>query len=807
MADFRARILAELDEQRVQPDLDRIGQNHTLTLRNLAVDQNSVNNVIRQIQRSLDNHQFNININFPNIQNQSQQAGNNAGNGFSRGMRQGISNILNNTQDEIQRMQNILHNMNFDNNSIDVVTRDLDRMNLSISRIITNIDQNGNIRLTVRGIDEFGDVVTQIRRFENNSGSITNLGKTIAQSFDTGEAAARAFREETQYAYSRMRELNKEYQNLRIAELKLDPRVDITQLEELHTQIEQIENEYHALYELFNERLTPFQQNNLWQDGLKLNSALYRTDAKIEDSARLERERETANALQDSYDELYATAKEISKLQIDIAKIDPTSGEKEIAVLTEKLKRLVQAYDDIQQSINGSLSPEQLGNLSKIVYDTNDELNRLAAKAADKKGALATASQIGNLDNKMAVWLSKNSKAAKDYGASIEALRNRIKELSSSGEMLEADLKSIEQEFKDVTAAATLAGKTGKSFADIFQSSFERITQYITIDRLFEHFVDALKGMASNVYDIDTAMTGLKKVTDETSERYDRFLKNSAASAKELKRSISSIVEQTAEWTKLGYSLDEAEELAKLSSVYANVADVTDSTAVSDMVSTMKAFSLETEDAVTIIDSMNQLGNQFATDAASLGEGLSRAASSMNVAGSDLYETLAMLTGGAEITQNAAEFGNFLKVASMRIRGMAGELESLGEEVDDSVESISKVQTQILNLTHGKVNIFDDQGEFRNYYEIMKEIADVMDDLTSTEQASLTELLFGKQRGNQGAALIQAFQSGQIEKAYKSAINSAGSAMAEQSRWAESLEADILPHCIEICNKNTFNCR
>lgn len=120
---------------------------------------------------------------------------------------------------------------------------------------------------------------------------------------------------------------------------------------------------------------------------------------------------------------------------------------------------------------------------------------------------------------------------------------------------------------------------------------------------------------------------------------------------------------------------------------------------------------------------------------------------------------------------------------------MKGELEELGEEVDESVDSISKVQTQILNLTGGRVNIFDDTGEFRDYYDIMKDIAEVMDDLTSSDRSSLTEILFGKMRGNQGQALIQAFQSGQIGKAYEAALNSAGSASAEQVRWMESLEA------------------
>ena len=120
---------------------------------------------------------------------------------------------------------------------------------------------------------------------------------------------------------------------------------------------------------------------------------------------------------------------------------------------------------------------------------------------------------------------------------------------------------------------------------------------------------------------------------------------------------------------------------------------------------------------------------------------------------------------------------------------MKGELEDLGEEVDDSIDSISKVQTQILNLTHGQVNIFDNTGQFRDYYEIMEEISAIHDKLSSTEQASLDEILFGKQRANQGAALIQAFQSGQIQKALDAAMNSQGSAIEEQSKWMTSMEA------------------
>lgn len=183
--------------------------------------------------------------------------------------------------------------------------------------------------------------------------------------------------------------------------------------------------------------------------------------------------------------------------------------------------------------------------------------------------------------------------------------------------------------------------------------------------------------------------------------------------------------------------------------------------------------------------------NEFATSSRDLGEGLSNSASAMALGGNSLEKTLALLTGGSEITQEAGELGNALKIGQMRVMGMKGDLEKLGEEVDENVESISKMQTHILNLTSGKVNIFDSNNEFKEYYDILEDVSEIYDDLSSTDRADLLETLFGKQRGNQGAALIQAFQSGQIQKALKATENAAGSAMQEQERWMQSMEADF----------------
>lgn len=160
----------------------------------------------------------------------------------------------------------------------------------------------------------------------------------------------------------------------------------------------------------------------------------------------------------------------------------------------------------------------------------------------------------------------------------------------------------------------------------------------------------------------------------------------------------------------------------------------------------------------------------------------------MAAAGNDLHQTLAILTGAGEITQNVSELSGSLQVISMRLRGMKDELQSIGEEYED-IESITKIQEQISNLTNGSVNILNVDGSFKSTYDQLKEISEIYFDLSESDRADLTEILFGKNRSNQGIAILQAFQSGEIQKAYEASVKSAGSAMEEQEKWLESLEA------------------
>lgn len=412
-----------------------------------------------------------------------------------------------------------------------------------------------------------------------------------------------------------------------------------------------------------------------------------------------------------------------------------------------------------------------------------------------KKDLNETASAIGKIVsesrqlskiNTVKTWADNNTKAMKMFGDQIQDIITKMGKANLSL----SEFKGLDASFNKIKIASRDMNLLGKTWGDSFRADAGKFASWLLPSGGIMAIINGLRKMKESIVDIDTAMTNLYKVSDETSSKYRQLLQSSNVEAQRLGRTVSSLIEQTATWKKLGFTIDESSDLAKVSSIYSNVGEVSDDVAVSDLVTAMKAFNIAGSDSITIVDSLNKLGNEFATDAASLGEGLKNSASSLRLAGNDINQTLAMLTGGTEIIQNAGEMGNALKILSMRIRGMRGELEDLGEEYDN-VESISKIQTQILNRTGGTVNIFDNAGNFKSTYEILKGISEVWDKISQTDQADLLEVIAGKQRGNSVAALIQSFQSGQVQKALEASINSTGSAYEEQEKWLESIEAKL----------------
>ena len=623
--------------------------------------------------------------------------------------------------------------------------------------------------------------------------TIKDLDSAISNVGDT--ASLNAFNDQLRVARSELAKIKSET-NAANREEKVGINISglqskIADLQRISPEIDKFKTEINGAEVTVQSLYTDLEKINTQSDFSVINSK-WKSFTDAAKSAGI-----AVNEVGDKYSSL---SKQLNKIRTDI---DNKTIEKSVSDIKIQFNQTPNATDDLKADYNELVKlQDALGksNTEDELIENYNKLNDTILKVKNTMGilkneskdtqppidALASQKKINGLANRVLSFKENNTAMSHSLSNAFDEMYNH---LISGTEISQKEFDNLETRFSKMKLEVRDFGKMGKSFTGKLKDDISNFMSWGFATGLAGQGIQTLKNMVSEVYNVDTAMTNLYKVTDETKEKYNEFLTSSSSNAQELGRSVSSLVEQSANWAKLGYNIDESKTLAETSSIYANVGEVDDDTAVADIVTSMKAYGIAAEDAIKIVDSYNKLGNEFATDAKSLGDGISNAASSLATAGNDIDQSLGMLTGMTEIMQNASEAGNALKILSMRLRGYDEETESYSNNIENLKGDIANLTKTV--KTPGGISIFSDKDKqtYKSTYQIMKEISEIWDDLTDKNRAKLTEVIAGKQRGNAISALIQAFQSGQVEKAFNASKNAAGSAMQEQERRMESLEA------------------
>lgn len=111
------------------------------------------------------------------------------------------------------------------------------------------------------------------------------------------------------------------------------------------------------------------------------------------------------------------------------------------------------------------------------------------------------------------------------------------------------------------------------------------------------------------------------------------------------------------------------------------------------------------------------------------------------------------------------------------------QVDALGESTEGMADSTSKMQAKIKGLTG--FDIMDENGAFKSTYDITKGLAEAYKTMDDIDRAALLELVAGKTRANQVAALFNNVNA--MESAYNNALNSAGTAAKENAVYLDSI--------------------
>ena len=267
------------------------------------------------------------------------------------------------------------------------------------------------------------------------------------------------------------------------------------------------------------------------------------------------------------------------------------------------------------QNLNVGNPAEVQAFIDKL-HEADVTVESLQQSAKDIRVSTNATASVSKLDSKFNDLLFKvdkfkrdNSKITSDKGisAQFDSLLRSIQTIEKS----DVNFQKLNAQFNQLKATVQGKGLTGRSLGDELKYIAEKIGIKALLGNSIYRVIGAFRQMVGIVTELDTGMTTLRRVTEETEATYRKFLKTAGDEAHELGSTVSGLVDSTGDFARLGYNIQEANTLAKNAVMYSNVGWLDIETATADMTSTMKAFNIEASDSIRIVDTFDILGKKL----------------------------------------------------------------------------------------------------------------------------------------------------------------------------------------------------
>lgn len=462
------------------------------------------------------------------------------------------------------------------------------------------------------------------------------------------------------------------------------------------------------------------------------------------------------------------------------------------------VKEAVKQYADILNNFKKHpelVNDDELGKLDKQEKLIKDNIIAVQNMSAAEKGYSLVSGQkeLDKINN----ILKEHSGMSREAKNQIKAYYTEIKSGNPS-----ASLDVIHGKIMQIVNAEIEAGRGGKSMFDaIKEKAWYGVASAIGTYFGFNDLIRYGKEGVSIVRQLDTALTEMRKVSNESVQSLKKYQDTTFDTADAVGTTAKQIQNSTADWMRLGESMDTAAKSAKDANILLNVSEFEGiDEATESLVSMSQAY--KDLDKMDIIDVLNNIGNNYSISTDGLATALKDSASALVTANNDLNEAVSLTTAGNAITQDPSKVGAGLRTISLRLVGTEEakeELSDLGEETDGMITTVSKLRNTIQSATSAATkdgkgfDIFDSNGNYKSTYEIMQGLADLYDEIVKKDKELgtnnlnlLLETIAGKNRSNIAASILQ--NGDMLRSVYEDAQNSEGSAEKELNSYLDSVD-------------------
>ena len=509
-------------------------------------------------------------------------------------------------------------------------------------------------------------------------------------------------------------------------------------------------------------------------------------DAAIEAANKLEEARQKAEAYKSSMqnpqnaeksstyrnlvkeiataEQAYKTASQASKA-FDAQMANTTSVTKQ----QQTLDSLEQELKDIQQAMDTAQTEIQM-----LGQGNTDALTNLFNALSQIKGVDMT-NVPHTLEGVQIVIDQLNTQGLTEVAQRLEQIKSIAEGAQSSFQGFRQKIDETNDSLNDMTSMKSQVDQLKNSFMHFFSLT----SGWMLLRRGIRQAYEAVK-------ELDDAMTEIAVVSEYTLDDIWAMRDGYTKAASDMGASTIDLVNATKLYVQQGLDLQQAQEIGIETTKMARIANLDGAEATNLMTAALRGFNMEMSEANRVNDVYSQLAAKSAADTEEIATAMSKTASIAANAGASFENTSAFLTQIIETTREAPETaGTALKTIIARFQELKKAPSEIGE-VDGEMVDANKIETA---LKTAGVELRNAQGEFRNFDDVIIELASKWNNLDVMTQRYIATMAAGSRQQSRFIALMA--DSERLMELTGYAANSAGASNDQFNKTLDSLEAKI----------------
>lgn len=337
--------------------------------------------------------------------------------------------------------------------------------------------------------------------------------------------------------------------------------------------------------------------------------------------------------------------------------------------LENEINSAEQAISDLTMEFTrGSISAEKYEQeVQKLLKPLHKVQTVLGENMTQEEGETAVDEYIENFVNSIGGRNLEVESSELDYSTGIMRTTASFIDAEGHASQLVTSLNLVNGQLTQVVETGEKTSLLSKMF-DGLKEGFASIAKYASAYEIFDKLKEWFQEGVQYVIDFDTALTEMRKVSDESVSSLKNFQAGSFDMANEVGTTALQIQQSTADFMRLGETLDEAAESAKVANKLMAVSEFEGIEEATEALVAMKAAYSDIDQNV-IVDKLNQVGNNFSISTDGLASALQRSASALTTAGNDIDASIALITAGNQVVQDPESVGAGIRTIALRLTG------------------------------------------------------------------------------------------------------------------------------------------